>query len=600
MRTRLLIIFIILTLFPLSLNGIVTYKHFSSTMDRKTEQYTVDIVRQINANLDWLFKDMQRLSLMPLYDQQVLSILKKYDGDTDSTVWASSDDYQKMKLYTSAQSYNRKEIKGIHLVSNSGVFFSNNDSMAVTSVWDSSQDEWFDEVEQSDGNWILIPQHQPSYYNEKSKATVVSVARVLREPNSLERLGVIIIDIHLSAFQTLLNNLDFESNANLIMIDRKQRLIFEQKNGEGFPSYQDLLAQDFGIVANQAQGNHNLNISNGSRKISLNGESYMLVMHDSAFTGLSVISLVPTIEIQKESLELGKFTLWFAVICVIVVALLSVWLAYNLARPLIDLKQKMVRVEQGKFDQRITELYNDELGQLGRGFNKMMDEIDRLFKEVYLLGIREKEAELAALQSQIHPHFIYNTLESISMLAIRKNASEVSDMVSALGRLLRYTIDRADRLVPLYEELHFVQSYVQIQQMRFGERLQVEYDIADDVESFMVPKLLIQPLVENAIHHGIDPRPEGGKIWISTVRFEQELLITVRDDGVGMNEDEMASLNRAIREQPSAQSWQSKHGLGLSNIYQRILFIYGEQGDMSIDGSPGGGVAVTVTIPIHD
>ena len=155
LRTRLLIIFIILTLFPLSLNGIVTYKHFSSTMDRKTEQYTVDIVRQINANLDWLFKDMQRLSLMPLYDQQVLSILKKYDGDTDSTVWASSDDYQKMKLYTSAQSYNRKEIKGIHLVSNSGVFFSNNDSMAVTSVWDSSQDEWFDEVEQSDGNWIL-------------------------------------------------------------------------------------------------------------------------------------------------------------------------------------------------------------------------------------------------------------------------------------------------------------------------------------------------------------------------------------------------------------------------------------------------------------
>lgn len=526
---------------------------------------------------------------MPLYDQQVLSILKKYDGDTDSTVWASSDDYQKMKLYTSAQTYNRKEIKGIHLISNSGVFFSNNDSMAVTSVWDSSQDEWFDEVKQSDGNWILIPQHQPSYYNEKSKAPVVSVARVLREPSTLERLGYIIIDIHVSAFHTILNNLDFESNANLIMIDWKQRLIFDQNNGEGFPSYQDLLEQDFEIGS-----------SHVSRKISLNGESYMLVRHESAFSGMSVISLVPTVEIQKESLELGKFTLWFAVICVIIVALLSVWLAYNLARPLIELKQKMVRVEQGKFDQRITELYNDEMGQLGRGFNKMMDEIDRLFKEVYLLGIREKEAELAALQSQIRPHFIYNTLESISMMAIRKDANEVSDMVSALGRLLRYTIDRADRLVPLYEELHFVQSYVQIQQMRFGERLQVEYDITDDVEQLLVPKLLIQPLVENAIHHGIDPRAEGGKIWISTFRFEQELLITVRDDGIGMSEEEIASLNRSIQKQPSAESWQNKHGLGLSNIYQRIIFIYGERGDMSIDGSPGEGVAVTVTIPIQE
>lgn len=151
LRTKLLLLFMVLILFPLSLQGVVTYRHFSSTVDQKTEQFTVDIVRQINANLDRLLKDFERLSMMPLYDQAVLTILSKYDGEMGSGAWASSDDYMKMKLYTSANAYDRSEIRGIHLISNSGIFFSNVDSMAVDSVWDSRRDEWFAEVEQSGG-----------------------------------------------------------------------------------------------------------------------------------------------------------------------------------------------------------------------------------------------------------------------------------------------------------------------------------------------------------------------------------------------------------------------------------------------------------------
>lgn len=535
LRKKLLILFVILILFPLSLQGIVTYQKFSHTMDKKTEQYTVDIVLQINTNLDRMLKDLQRLSLMPLYDEKVLSILKKYDGEMGSAVWASSEDYQKMKLYTSGHANNRVEIRGVHLISNSGIFFSNVDAMALASVWDSKEDRWFEEVRQSDGEWVLIPQHQPSYYIGKITEPYISVARVIREPNTLDRIGFIIIDVKLSVFRAILSNLNFESNANLMIVDSKKRLLFENNLGDNFPAYSDLFRRDFQPRRNT------------THKIDVGGNTYMLVENRSSYSGLSVIGLIPTDTIQKESRELRKFTLWFAVLCVIVVTFLSIMVSYKLTRPLVELKHNMIRVEQGDFSQRVHLINNDELGQLGRGFNKMMEEIDRLFKEVFLLGIREKEAELAALQSQIQPHFIYNTLESISMLAIQKNANEVSDMVSALGSLLRYTIDKADRLVPLKEELYFIKSYVHIQQMRYAGRLRVEYEIDEHVEHILIPKLTIQPLVENAIYHGIEPGAERGTIWIFATRFENELLITVRDNGEGLTEEELEELNRKIR-----------------------------------------------------
>jgi two-component system sensor histidine kinase YesM len=590
LRTKLLLLFTVLILLPLSLQGVVTYRKFSDTVDQKTEQFTVDIVRQINANLDRLLKDFERLSMMPLYDQAVLSILSKYDGEMGSATWASSDDYWKMKLYTSANAYDRTEIRGIHLVSNSGIFFSNVDSMAVDSVWDGRQDEWFDEVVRSDGAWVLIPPHHPSYYSAKPTDPYISVGRMIRDPDTLRQLGYILIDIKLDAFRDILSTLNFEQDANLIVIDNQKRLLFERKSDSDPSVYDELLR----INPPQPYGSN--------QKIELGGRIYLYVQHHSGFSGLSVIGLTPINVIQKESRELRTFTLWFALLCVAVVTVLAVIVSYRVTRPLIELKKNMIRVEQGNFDRRIEVYGKDEFGQLGRGFNKMTEEINRLFNEVFIVGLREKEAELSALQSQINPHFIYNTLESISMMAIRGNNAEVSDMVSALGKLLRYTIDKVDRLVPLYEEIRFVQSYVRIQQLRYGERLKVEYDIDEEANLIVVPKLILQPLVENAVYHGIDGAERGGTVWISALRIGDVLLITVRDDGKGLPEQEIAELNEQLRTPPSYQGWQREDGggLGLSNIAQRIMLIYGDKGELTVDGSPGTGLAVTIAIRLEE
>lgn len=590
MRTRLLLLFTMLTLLPLSVQGMVTYRHFSSTLNDKTEQFTVDIVGQVNANLDRLLKDLERLSLMPLYDEQVLSILAKYDGPMGSGSWALSDDYQKMKLYTSAQAYDRPEIRGIHLLSNSGTLFSNVEPLAVGTSWDGRNDEWFSALELSEGEWVILPPHRPSYYAGTDPATYISVARVIKEPRTLRRLGYMLIDVKQDAFGSLFARLKVEQSANLIIVDDKQRLLYERTPDNGQSAYGELT--DTGRISR---------LRDGERE-RLGGTEYLFVSHHSSYSGVSVIGLTPVGAIQKESRALLMFTLWLALFCLVTVLLLAYAVSYRITLPLVELKNNMARVERGDFNKRISPLGGDEFGQLGRGFNQMMDEINRLFHEVLVLGLREKEAELSALQSQINPHFIYNTLESINMMAVQRRHEEVSDMVSALGKLLRYTIDKAGRLVSLEEEVSFVGSYVRIQQVRYGGKLKVLYHIEDEVRGLCIPKLTIQPLVENAIYHGLAGREDGGTIWISALRFEDELLLTVRDDGNGLSEEALERLNKEIGEEPSVASLRrsDEESLGLRNISQRIKLLHGEGGSLSVDGSPGQGFAVTITIAIKE
>ncbi|WP_366291389.1 sensor histidine kinase [Paenibacillus sp. AN1007] len=602
LRTKLLLLFLVLTLLPLSLQGVMNVAHFSQTLDRKTEQFTIDMVRQINMNLNRMLKDFERLSLLPLYDQMVLGILREYDGPMGSGTWARSDDYQKMKLYTSAQAYDRPEIRGIHLISNSGILFSNLDSLAVKPVWDGSREQWFTELKGTEGTWRLLPPHVPGYYVSGQEASYITVGRELRDPGTLQRLGYILVDIRLEAFGQLLSNLNFEQKASLMIVDSQQRLVYEKTSTDGLSAYEPLLSH--GEIRDYAE----------NQKIELNGRSYLHVRHHSGYSGLSVISLTPITVIQKESGEMLTFTMGLALLCMAAVAILAVLVSYRVTRPLIRLKHHMIRVEQGDFSQRVTHYSSDELGQISRGFNRMMEEIHRLFHEVYVLEIQEREAELSALQSQMNPHFIYNTLESINMMAVRQRHAEVSAMVTALGRLLRYTIDKADRMVTLREELAFVDAYVRIQQVRYNGELEIIYDIEEEVNDCPVPKLILQPLVENAICHGIEGSLAGGStggiIWVSAVLFDQELLISVRDNGKGMEQEELDRLNASISGQtisgqtvhPPANPILHRHAgesLGLHNIAQRLHLVYGKDSGLSVDGSPGQGLVVTLSIHLQ-
>lgn len=592
LRTKMLTLFLCLIAIPLSLQGMITYSKFTTSTEERTSAYTAQIVHQINQNLDRNMEEMKRLSLMPLYDNSILSILRELGGSAQAPLYLSTEKRQKMTLYISSLSYSRPEVKGIQIVSLNGLVFSNLDPSTMKAQVDLRKEEWYSRVLAGNGASVIIPSHRPAYYVDSSMDRYFSVARLLREPNTNLPLGIIKIDMKMEMIDQILTNMPFTKEGSLIIVNQQKELFFEKRENETTPGYQALLQETAGLVHPGQSG----------RTISLQGQRYLLIDNVSARTGLTVISMIPIDSLLKDSNDLRSFTILIAAIFLVVAGGLASYFAYSLSKPLVSLKEKMLQVEQGHFHERVPVSSADEIGKLSEQFNHMVEEINRLVNEVYVISLREREAELAALQSQIHPHFIYNTLEAINMMAIRAGNYDVSDMVSSLGKLMRYTVERGDGFVTLAQELESLSSYVRIQQTRLGDRIQVVMEVDESLRDAPIPKLLLQPLLENAIYHGIERQERGGTIWLSVARDAEAMQISVRDNGKGMTQPELIRLRSSVRipfHQNEAASSQ-RTGTALRNIYQRITLLYGAGYHLMMDSQAGQGSIFSLRIPIEN
>jgi two-component system sensor histidine kinase YesM len=319
-----------------------------------------------------------------------------------------------------------------------------------------------------------------------------------------------------------------------------------------------------------------------------------MVYNQSEFTGLNIIMLTPKSEIFSEVNDLRKVSIFVVLAGILIASVLGFILSKPLVGSIHRLRKAMVDVEKGNFSQRVSIDSEDELGELGKGFNVMMSEIDRLVSEVYKTSLREKDAELRALQSQMNPHFLYNTLESINMLAITKGNLEVSDMVSSLGRLLRYTIENNSKIVSLREEVAFIRSYITIQKVRMGDKLQYTEEIPNALMDTAVPKLMLQPIIENAIVHGLVNR--GGTVTLQAAIKEGKIAIIISDNGKGVDSHRLNVLKQSLNTHEPLTS-AGHNGIALPNVHERIQLLYGNEYGVEIQSEPNKGFSVIVTLP---
>jgi two-component system, sensor histidine kinase YesM len=578
-RVKLILVFSFLILLTATILGSITYYQFAKSSQNKTEEYQIQLADQINQHLNRYLKEMQIISLSPFYDQEVLDILKSHQTPSNGTSFPPAAERVPMWRYISSLIHMRNEIRGIHIMANDGTIFSNLDSNTVMLKVFETDNDWIKEIKQADGEWVLLPLHKPNYYLNKD-TSVFSVARLIRDPSGNEPLGIIKIDLKQELINEIVSNSNIKSN--IFILDKDNHFIY--------PNKEDKL-----IESSFLSEIENIKVNNYTN-IPIDGTEYMMVYHQSSYSGVKTIMLTPRSSVFSEVNHLRK------VIILVVIAgiLVSFLLGFLLSKPLVGsihtLRKAMGKVEKGNFAQRVTIHSNDEIGELGQGFNLMINEIDRLVSEVYKTSLREKEAEIRALQSQMNPHFLYNTLESINMLAITKGNLEVSDMVSSLGKLLRYTIDNSSKIITLDEELAFIRSYVAIQKVRIGENLQFCEEIDQSLNQVLLPKLVLQPFVENAIVHGIVQ--QGGHIFIKACEEKGILKITISDNGKGISELELIKLKRLIENQQQISS-EKHNGIALSNVHERLQLLYGKPFGITVDGREQKGFSVTLTIPIQ-
>lgn len=596
LRAKFMILFCLLITIPFFVIGIITYQKYSAGVERNTSELTYQLVDQMNVSLDRYVKEIERLTLMPLYDESIMRILKNHRDPVSKSPYLTSDETSKMNLFISSLAFDRAEIESIAIYTNDGSIFSNLDQSVNTRWQESPGFAWMDDVKEKDGGLVILPPHVSDYY--VAPKTVISIARVIREPYTNKTLGMIKVDLTPRGLESILSSATLAGSGRIAITDREGRLLFAS---EGSGSEGKHAADVVDHFATDAETSGAEAAHGGSQ-----GDTLSSASTESDYTGLRVTAMMSLRELRKEARELSQFTLIVSVIALAAACALAVLSAGKLVKPIAHLHAKMRQVKRGQFQERAVVSSNDEIGQLTEGFNAMIGEIDRLVKEVYETRLRERESELSALQSQIHPHFLYNTLEMMNMLALQGNGAQLSVIATSLGKLLRYTVDKKERQVFLQDELRFVESYLQIQALRLGDALKASVRVDSSYDRCIVPKLMLQPLVENVIEHAMGANPVNLRI---TAQVDiDDLIVTVRDDGIGMSLERIARLEVEMNEpervrlaagSPQGSFGRVQKGFALRNVHQRIRLLHGEPYGITIDQSVQQGAAFHIRLPIE-
>lgn len=304
-------------------------------------------------------------------------------------------------------------------------------------------------------------------------------------------------------------------------------------------------------------------------------------------------SLVQTVSVKEFNKEMNHLIVLAAgiVLLVLEISLGFVWyVTSRIAYPAKELMESMKTLAKDNEYPRVKIVSNDEIGMIGLEYNKMAENIETLIEKVYKMELTQKQAELEFLQMQINPHFLYNALDTISWMALAKGNMDVSEMTIALAELLRATIKK-ESFITLREEMNTVKDYLLIQQERFGDKISAEYFVEEDAYSCMVPNFILQPVIENAIIHGLEPKIEKGKLSINISIQDEFLTFLVEDNGVGMDETEILDLYKKCRENNTKQS------IGLKNVYRRLLLCYGEASMLKIESKKEQGTRISFLIP---
>lgn len=395
-----------------------------------------------------------------------------------------------------------------------------------------------------------------------------------------EVLGVLLIDLNYNIIDSICAAIELGSRGYIFLLGSDGEILWHPQ--------QDLIyagLKSENVADIMAAGPGRLSSGAGSA-------AKQYVICPSEDTGWTAVGVVYTEELLQMQ---GAMIRSYAAIgaCALTVALVIAFLlSKSITQPIHALQHTMHQVEQGDLNVRCGVTAGNELGQLSDSFNHMIATTQSLMDETARVAEQKRISEWRALQAQIQPHFLYNTLDSIIWMSHAGRNAEVVEMTSALASLLRRSIGTGSDTNTLAEELDHVKSYLTIQKMRYNEKLQYELDMDPQTADCLLPKLILQPLVENAIYHGIKVKQTGGTVRVESILEEDRLLITVEDDGVGMTEEQIARIFE--KKQSDAESTK----IGVYNVNERLQYYFGSEASMRYYSTPGKRTMVMLVLPI--
>ena len=577
-RKRLLLLFSIQILIPLLFMGTMLYRTSRDIIQNKSIDYTEDLLKMIELRIEDFSNNVKVASQDILYDRVVYEILAK-DSENKLENLKSYEDVYAVNNILRKACLSREEIQSIALISNYQNYYTYDSNIGRASIEQLVPYEKMKTVALKAGGeavWFLD-------LNEKGDVKNLYITRSIYDISNYEEIGLMAILIRKEALERVYGDLSTEFMQSIAIVSDSGEWIIG--SGEGTTELQNTYEEvDF-------EGKNH--VVDDERRILLSFNK----LEEPEWRILAEIS------VDKLNEDLYAFRTYFLIIIgatLLILSVLSIFFAMDILTPIKRLVHGMKTMQESKTHDEIVVDRQDELGYLSQCFNDMSREIDILVNRVYKEQLTRKEAEIKTLQAQINPHFLFNTLESINWMARLNSVDEISEMVTALSALMEAGIGRGGPLVTIKEEIEFVESYILIMKNRYGERLNFNKSIDSSLLGIKVPKLLLQPLVENAIYHGVDKFRKQGKVYLIIRKIDQRVEIEVLDNGQGMTETEIQELNKNLNEGSDAYlfSNNSGMGIGLKNVNRRIKLFYGAEYGIRVESIYEEYMKVVVTIPV--
>ena len=587
-RDKLIIHFLLISILPALCITLFISWTVSNILEKQSNTHLLQLIGNVSKSLDVQAGSIQNISYFISMNQDVQHFL-----DEGSVML--QEDEERIRLHRFLQGFSTlySEIAGIMVVRNDGQYLSND--MYARSNRNLAEEYWYHEAIAARGIYKIIGhpvnRNVTTHVNYKD-SEIVSVVRAIQDPDSGNTRGVVLIDLKLRVIAEMLGDVKLGKNGYLLVVDEIGDVIYE-------PPY------TYSFVPNQYEEWQEQ--SSGSFNVEINKESHHILYHTSPFTNWTTVGVFPMRDTLQAIKEVNKYlVLFFFLLCVIGMTA-SIYLSTSISKPITKLASMMRKVEEGNMNIPLLSDRKDEVGMLGDSFRHMIQQIKKLLMQVKEEQHKKREAELRSLQAHIQPHFLYNTLDTIQWLTRKEGADEATEVVGALSKLFRIGLSKGNEIIPLVDEIDHIKSYLIIQKTRYKEKLNYSIEVDEQCTRLFVLKLILQPIFENAIYHGIKERRGPGNLSLHISIHQGDLRMVVKDDGKGMDETRLLNLKRALFDKtiehdyiatPTLSRGGELVGYGLRNVQERIQLTFGVSYGISIESELNQGTTVTITHPI--
>ena len=568
-RNSIFIYFTITSLIAVLLIVISIYSRLSSQLSDTVKQENISLVNRVGSSLEVYLRNIMKLS-----DTIYYGIIKNVNLSEESI-------NEEMKLLYNS---NKEQVLNIALISKEGEAISVVPASRLRKKFAVNKEEWFiNALNKTENVHFSRPHVQKIFENgDNGYRWVISMSRAVEitTGGSTEQ-AVLMIDMAYQGLDSALDEVSLGNGGYIYLMDSAGEIIWHPK---------------FELIASGRVKENNLltaTYSDGSIEEEFNNMVQTVLIKTVGYTGWKLVGVIKGTGISLNILKTRLFIVFVISLIIFIVVLINSYISFRVTDPIRELEKSVKKLEEGNLDADIYMGGSYEIQHLGKSVQDMKYRIKGLMQDIVTEHEEKRKSEFNSLQAQINPHFLYNTLDIIVWQIENEKQSEAVHTVTALARFFRLSLGKGKNIVTVKAEIEHVKNYLMIQHMRFKNKFDYEFDVENDVLELSSLKLMLQPLVENAIYHGMEFMDGDGLITIKAWREDNELYLSVADNGLGMTEDKV---NLILAGRSNSGNGRGS-GIGVKNVNERIKLYFGEGYGLKIDSEPDVGTTITIHLP---